>query len=293
MDMIPMPKRQRGFTLIELLVVIAIIALLLAILVPSLSQARNLARMAKCGANNHAVGRAVHMYMNQAGANEPWWFDGGHDLGWETVWTADLTSPTPQSPITWGNPAVALTRDFRNTGRSSDNFTPTANSQDFLSDASIFFCPLMPFSYEKHYRRYGHARTYSYDSSVMLWGTYAWMWPKKVNSWYTTSSGKAVRKADKDITYRPYNNPASDNVLMLDYFSYDWSPDWWSDKSLAQLRYGYYHWHALMLDGSVQRRMSLKDTFEWLWTDQPSDPRQYRDVTHPAQILTLPSYVPK
>ena len=43
-----MEKRREGFTLVELLVVIAIIALLMAILIPSLSRAREAAKSAVC-----------------------------------------------------------------------------------------------------------------------------------------------------------------------------------------------------------------------------------------------------
>ena len=50
--------RARAFTLIEMLVVIAIIALLLAILMPSLHQVRALARTAKCAVNLHHIGTA-------------------------------------------------------------------------------------------------------------------------------------------------------------------------------------------------------------------------------------------
>jgi prepilin-type N-terminal cleavage/methylation domain-containing protein/prepilin-type processing-associated H-X9-DG protein len=56
--------RRRAFTLIELLVVVSIIALLIAMLLPSMSRARKQARATACASNLRSLGLAVHAYAN-------------------------------------------------------------------------------------------------------------------------------------------------------------------------------------------------------------------------------------
>ncbi len=116
-------KTQRGFTLIELLVVISIIALLIAILLPSLAKARELANRAVCSANIRGIIQSMVTYANSndsifpctpgpkgtsytntpagpqgytftqsAGSVVNDWFDGG--TGGGTPTGTDLGSPT-------------------------------------------------------------------------------------------------------------------------------------------------------------------------------------------------------
>jgi prepilin-type N-terminal cleavage/methylation domain-containing protein/prepilin-type processing-associated H-X9-DG protein len=66
-----MKRRRSGFTLIELLVVVSIIALLIAILLPSLARAKNNAKKTACASNMHQMGVALNTYATEYENNVP------------------------------------------------------------------------------------------------------------------------------------------------------------------------------------------------------------------------------
>lgn len=101
-------KRRNGFTLIELLVVVAIIALLISILLPSLSRAREIAKRTVCASNLGGIGRGIKVYAND---NDDWYpaarFDpsqagsdqNSHQITFYTYLSKDYTLSSGDSKI--------------------------------------------------------------------------------------------------------------------------------------------------------------------------------------------------
>jgi prepilin-type N-terminal cleavage/methylation domain-containing protein/prepilin-type processing-associated H-X9-DG protein len=91
----------RAFSLIELLVVIGIIALLMTLLIPSLSRAKELTRIAVCKSNLRQIGTAMVMYFAD---NRDWFpFEKSNDLNYlrDCYYGGHPGRQWPNDPANW------------------------------------------------------------------------------------------------------------------------------------------------------------------------------------------------
>jgi prepilin-type N-terminal cleavage/methylation domain-containing protein len=123
--------RRRAFTLIELLVVISIIALLVAMLLPSLKRARQIAVQTLCATNLHQVHLAFSMYAQD----------------YKDAYPA-AQDPVSTSPMYW----LWMGRGWRHV------VEPYFNTKVTKFDPSVLFCPGDPASRDTY-----EATSYSYS----------------------------------------------------------------------------------------------------------------------------------
>jgi prepilin-type N-terminal cleavage/methylation domain-containing protein len=108
---------RRGFTMIEMLVVIAIIAILAALLFPTIAAVRNNAQKTSCMSNLHAIVQGMEMYKDD----------------WR-VYPEVLYGYNPASSGNCSGP-----------GTSSDLLTEMRLYPNYVKDIKVFTCPSAPY----------------------------------------------------------------------------------------------------------------------------------------------------
>ena len=149
----PLATKRSAFTLIELLVVIAVIAVLMAVLLPSLRAARERAKRTVCAANLQQIGRGIMAYGAEHDrlpvpglllADSHWlWFPDMH----KTVYFTTAPDAIGEPKRRW---------KVHNLGYLHKTQT--------IENAEVFYCPTEPKGqrYEDDAERY----SWSFDGSI-------------------------------------------------------------------------------------------------------------------------------
>jgi len=134
----PLNKRPGGFTLVELLVVIGIIALLISILIPALSKARESAKNTACQSNLRQIGNALIMYASENRQRLPnlmYYNSDGTTRNYD-----DPTGPQPFRPDS-GQWSEAIHRFLSSTTSYNGALGVTGN---YYLSATFLRCPSAP-----------------------------------------------------------------------------------------------------------------------------------------------------
>lgn len=229
---------RRGFTLIELLVVVAIITLLIAILLPSLGQAREQAKTTMCASNLRQLGLGMRLYAQE------------NDDRFPATYTFHANPDKPGNPVEGYYWWHTLLREKYVMG-------------EFAPSRSVTICPSNPTPYQPFTDDLTRANcSYgmnSYMSIIDTDGNYIDDWDPVGRPWHKTSKmyptcvvlseakwGGLLETQYPNLTTA--NNPA--------WNEWDWPRHSGGDIQTAKT-------NVLYVDGHVQKSQRYKDIIGW------------------------------
>lgn len=218
---------KRIFTLIELLIVIAIIAILAAMLLPALNQAREKGKSIKCIGNLKQTGMVMDMYSND--------YDD---------WLLPPRGPVPEKESRWSDYLVKYSSGF-----TIDSITSL--SQDNLKHLSAFCCPKLDFKGKDAYSLAKHSANQVYGMNLHLFGGYAFTGAQITRRAIKRSKAGRETFSDGNCCI-PYASPSA-TVLFADTIRHE------SNGYTAWLLFGGDLSYATMAHGKTAVNVSMLD----------------------------------
>jgi prepilin-type N-terminal cleavage/methylation domain-containing protein len=171
-------RQRKAFTLVELLVVIAIIAVLLAILLPSLASVQGMAKRMQCQTRLKGIGNSVGLYMND--------YDG--------------SLPSPEYAGSAKTPFIAHYYTYRVETPGGSGIYEWRNmgclyAGKYIEDARLFYCPATD-GWLDEYKQYSNPSPWGTLPQVYNTTNNKLQWINATKGYMWWPQGKDVVKSD-------------------------------------------------------------------------------------------------